>query len=211
MTRRNIGIIGAGNMGRAFATRLAAAGHDVSITATNPAHAEEAAAQAGANARAVRPDGISRNTDLLILAVAYADAADALRGAGDVAGKTIVDITNPVTPDYSGLALGFSTSAAEEIQKVVPTANVVKAFNTIFAQVLGGAPDGTRAQVLYAGDDAGAKAAVRALIESVGFEAVDSGPLANARLLEPLGMLNIYIGYNAGRGTNIAPAWVPVA
>jgi hypothetical protein len=81
----------------------------------------------------------------------------------------------------------------------------VKAFNTIFAQVLGTAPDRTRAQVLYAGDDAGAKAAVRALIESAGFEAVDAGPLTNARLLEPLGMLNIYLGYAAGRGTGIAP------
>jgi predicted dinucleotide-binding enzyme len=211
MTRTRIGIIGAGNMGRAFATRLAAAGHDVTVTATDPAHAEEAAAKAGANARAVRPAGVARDVDLIILAVPYSAAAEALRGAGDVTGKTIVDISNPVTPDYSGLALGFSTSAAEEIQKVVPTAKVVKAFNTIFAQVLGGELDGTRAQVLYAGDDAGAKAAVRALIESAGFEAVDSGPLANARLLEPLGMLNIYIGYSAGRGTGVAPAWVPVA
>jgi 8-hydroxy-5-deazaflavin:NADPH oxidoreductase len=210
MARTKIGIIGAGNMGRAFATRLAAAGHDVTITATDPAHAEEAAAQAGANARAVRPDGIARDTDLLILAVPYAAAADALRGAGDVTGKTIVDISNPVTPDYSALALGFSTSAAEEIQKAVPRAKVVKAFNTIFAQVLGAAAGGTRAQVLYAGDDAGAKAAVRALIESAGFEAVDAGRLANARLLEPLGMLTIYFGYGAGRGTGIAPAWVAV-
>jgi 8-hydroxy-5-deazaflavin:NADPH oxidoreductase len=211
MARTKIGIIGAGNMGRAFATQLAAAGHSVTITATNPAHAEEAAAKAGANARAVRTGEIARDTDLLILAVPYAAAADALRGAGDVTGKTIVDISNPVTPGYSALALGFSTSAAEEIQKAVPKAKVVKAFNTIFAQVLGAARGGTRAQVLYAGDDAGAKGAVRALIESVGFEAVDAGPLANARLLEPLGMLNIYLGYAGGRGTGIAPAWVTIA
>ncbi|HUR95614.1 MAG TPA: NADPH-dependent F420 reductase [Gemmatimonadales bacterium] len=211
MARMKIGIIGAGNMGRAFATRLAAAGHTLSITATDPAHAEEAAAMAGANARAVRPERIARDTDLLILAVPYAAATDALRGAGDVTSKTIVDITNPVTPDYSTLALGFSTSAAEEIQKALPTAKVVKAFNTIFAQVLGAAPGTTRAQVLYAGDDAGAKSAVSALIESAGFEAVDAGPLANARLLEPLGMLTIYLGYAAGRGTGIAPAWGAVA
>ena len=105
---------------------------------------------------------------------------------GDVTGKTIVDISNPVTPDYSGLALGFRTSAAEEIQKAGPTAKVVKAFNTIFAQVLGAA------------------------IESAGFEAVDAGPLANARYLEPVAWLNIYFGYMAGRGTNIAPAWQQV-
>jgi hypothetical protein len=87
----------------------------------------------------------------------------------------------------------------------------VKAFNTIFARVLGAAPDRTQAQVLYAGDDAGAKAAERALIESAGFEAVDAGPLANARLLEPCGMLNIYFGYAAGRETGIALVWIPVA
>jgi 8-hydroxy-5-deazaflavin:NADPH oxidoreductase len=86
----------------------------------------------------------------------------------------------------------------------------VKAFNTVFAQVLGAAAGGSRAQVLYAGDEAGANAAVSALIESVGFEAVDAGPLANARLLEPLGMLNIYLGYAGGRGTGIAPTWVAV-
>jgi predicted dinucleotide-binding enzyme len=211
MARTKIGIIGAGNMGRAFATRLAAAGHTVSITATDLAHAEEAAAKAGANARAVRRDAIARDTDLLILAVPYTAAAVALRGAGDLNGKTVVDISNPVTADYSGLVLGFSTSAAEEIQKVAPAAKVVKAFNTIFAQVLGAAPSGTRAQVLFAGDDEDAKTAVRALIESVGFEAVDAGPLANARLLEPLGMLTIYFGYAAGRGTGVAPAWVAVA
>jgi hypothetical protein len=120
----------------------------------NLAATKEAAAKAGANARAVRPDGVARDADLLILAVPYAATADALRGAGDVTGKTIVDISNPVTPDYSALALGFSTSAAEEIQKAVPKAKVVKAFNTIFAQVLGAALGATRAQVLYAGNDA---------------------------------------------------------
>jgi hypothetical protein len=90
--------------------------------------AEEAAAKAGANACAVRPDGIAGDTDLLILAVPYVAAADALRGAGDLTGKTLVDITNPVTPDYSALALGFSTSAAEEIQKAAPTGRGISGF-----------------------------------------------------------------------------------
>jgi hypothetical protein len=106
-------------------------------------------------------------------------------------------------------ALGCNFIAGDP--KAVPTAKVVKAFNTIFARVLGAAPDRTQAQVLYAGDDAGAKAAERALTESAGFEAVDAGPLANARLLEPCGMLNIYFGYAAGRETGIALVWIPVA
>ena len=205
MARTKIGIIGAGNMGRAFATRLAAAGHDVTITAKDAAHAEAAA---GGSVRAVPRDQIARDVDVLILATYFPDAPDALRAAGDLTGKTVVDISNPLTPDMSGLSVGYATSAAEEIQKAVPTARVVKAFNTIFASVLAGT---ARAQVFYAGDDAGAKEAVRALIESANFEAVDSGPLANARLLEPLGMLNIYFGYAAGRGTGVAPSWQPIA
>ena len=208
MARTKIGIIGAGNMGSAFAKRLAAAGHDVTITAKDPAHAEKAAASAGGSVRAVPGDQIARDAEVLILATYFPDAPDALRAAGDLTGKTVVDITNPLTPDMSGLSVGHTTSAAEEIQKAVPQAKVVKAFNTVFAQVLG---SDARAQVLYAGDDAGAKDAVRALIESAGFEAVDAGPLANARQLEPLGLLNIYFGYVAGRGTGIAPAFVAVA
>ena len=205
MARTRIGIIGAGNMGSAFAKRLAAAGHEVAIAAKNPAHAEKAAAAAGGTARAVRAEEVAKGADVVILAVPYGAAADALRGAGDVRGKTVVDITNPLTADMSGLSVGHTTSAAEEIQKAAPNAKVVKAFNTVFAQVLGGTGKG---QVFFAGDDAGAKDAVRALIESAGFEAVDAGPLSNARYLEPLGMLNIYFGYVAGRGTGNAPAFV---
>lgn len=203
-----IGIIGAGNMGTALATRLAKAGHEITITAKNHSHAEKAAAAAGAKARAVRPSEITSGADLLILATPYAGAVDALRAAGDVRGKTVVDISNPLKPDMSGLSLGYSTSAAEEIQRAVSEVKVVKAFNTIFAQVLAGTG---KAQVFYAGDDAAAKEAVRGLIESAGFEAVDAGPLANARHLEPVGMLNIFLGYVAGRGTAVAPAWVKVA
>ncbi|MFL5616816.1 MAG: NADPH-dependent F420 reductase [Gemmatimonadaceae bacterium] len=212
MTHAKIGIIGAGKMGTAFAKRLAASGHDVSITARHEAHAQQAASSTGGKVRAVRPSEIARDADLLILATPYASAADALRAAGDVSGKTVVDITNPVTPDMSGLAVGYTSSAAEEIQKSAPAARVVKAFNTIFAHVLSDAPsNGSKAQVLYAGDDAKAKEDVRKLIESAGFEAVDAGPLANARQLEPLGLLNIFLGYVAGRGTGIAPAFVSVA
>jgi len=86
----------------------------------------------------------------------------------------------------------------------------VKAFNTVFAQVLTEGPQlaGTPVQVFYAGDDAGAKDAVKALIQSLGFIPIDAGGLKNARYLEPLAGLNIYFGYGAGRGTAIAPAWV---
>ena len=203
-----IGIIGAGNMGSAFAKRLVAAGHEVTITAQDPSHAEQAASAAGGSVRAVPQGQIAAGAELLVLATPYGAAVEALRGAGDTDGKTVIDITNPLNAEMSGLTVGFTSSAAEEIQRAVPGARVVKAFNTVFAQVLGGAPAGAKVQVLFAGDDDAAKQTVRSLIESADFEAVDAGPLANARYLEPLGMLNIYLGYVAGRGTGAAPAWV---
>ena len=207
-----IGIIGAGNMGSAFAKRLAGAGHEVTITAQDPSHAEAAASGAGGNVRAVSLEQIASASELLIVATPYEASAEALRGAGDVDGKTVIDISNPLTPDYSGLTVGYSSSAAEEIQKAVPSAWIVKAFNTVFAQVLAAQGRGDRkVQVLYAGDDDSAKQAVRALIESAGFEAVDAGPLSNARYLEPLGMLNIFLGYMAGQGTGVAPTWINCA
>jgi 8-hydroxy-5-deazaflavin:NADPH oxidoreductase len=204
-----IGIIGAGNMGSAFAKRLGAAGHEVTITAQDLSHAEQAASATGAGVRAVPQGQIAAGAEVLILATPYGESVDALHGAGDTDGKTVIDISNPLNDDMSGLTVGFTSSAAEEIQKAVPNARIVKAFNTVFAQVLGA--DATavpNVQVLYAGDDDAAKKTVRTLIESARFEAIDAGPLSNARYLEPLGMLNIYLGYVAGRGTESAPAWV---
>lgn len=207
-----IGIIGAGNMGSAFAKRLGAAGHEIAITARELSHAEQAASAAGGSVRAVPQGQVAAGAELLILAAPYVAAVEALRGAGDTRGKTVIDITNPLNEEMSGLTVGFTSSAAEEIQNAVPGARVVKAFNTVFAQVLGAeAGAGARVQVLYAGDDAGAKQMVRGLIESAGFEGVDAGPLANARYLEPLGMLTIYLGYVAGRGTGVAPVWIEAA
>jgi predicted dinucleotide-binding enzyme len=208
-----IGIIGAGNMGTAFSRRLAAAGHELAITARNLDEARQAASGAGAKARAVPQEDVAEGTDLLVLAVPYAQAAKALRAVRHTDGKAVIDISNPLTEDMSGLAVGHTTSAAEEIQRAVPGAKIVKAFNTVFAQVLGEPPAAgdPKVQVFYAGDDAGAKDTARRLIESANFEAVDAGSLANARQLEPLGFLNIWLGYVGGRGTGIAPGWRQVA
>ncbi|WP_223871850.1 NADPH-dependent F420 reductase [Candidatus Dactylopiibacterium carminicum] len=123
----------------------------------------------------------------------------------------MIDITNPLTADYMGLTLGYSSSAAEEIAKTVPGAHVVKAFNTVLAQVLAEGPafgNGQTVPVFYAGDDAAAKQTVRTLIDSLGFTPVDAGGLQNARYLEPVAGLNIYFAYGAGHGTQIAPTWI---
>jgi 8-hydroxy-5-deazaflavin:NADPH oxidoreductase len=205
-----VSIIGAGNMGSAFARQLSQAGHQVRITARDLGKAQKAAANLS-HTTVVNASEVANGADLIILATGYADAVSALQSAGDLTGKTIVDITNPVTPDYMALTIGHSTSAAEEIARAFPKANVVKAFNTLFAQVLAEGADfgaGNKVSVFYAGDDAAAKTAVHTLAESMGFKAVDAGGLKNARYLEPLAGLNIYLGYGAGMGTSIAPAWI---
>src|ERR1700690_4238863 len=209
----NITILGAGNMGSALAKRLARVGHQVKITSRDPAKAQTAAAAAPGSVAVAAQDALS-GSDVVVLATGYAEAIPALRSLGSLDGKIVIDITNPLTPDYMGLTVGFSSSAAEEIAKAVPGAEVVKAFNTVFAQVLSNGPGlrgGQVVPVYFASDSERAKQTARALIESIGFKAVDAGGLKNARYLEPLAGLNIYFGYGAGQGTGIAPTWMKAA
>lgn len=206
----NITLIGAGNMGSALTKQLTLAGHAVRITARDLAKAQALAA-ANPGAVAVAPADALAGSDVVIVATGYADAVPALRSLGSLAGKIVIDITNPLTADFMGLTLGFDTSAAEEIAKALPEAEVVKAFNTLFASVLADGPqfaDGQVAPAFFAGDSERAKQTAKSLIESVGFTPVDAGPLKNARYLEPLAGLNIYLGYGAGLGTAIAPTWI---
>ena len=204
----NITIVGTGNMGKALAARFAKAGHRLTIVSRDPAHAASLAAAVGA--RAASDSAAVRDAEVVVVATPYEEAVPALRKLGNLAGKVVVDITNPLTADYMGLTIGHSSSAAEEIAKALSGAEVVKAFNTVFAQVLQEGGDfggGNTVQVFYAGDSVRAKQVVEALIKSIGFAAIDAGPLKNARYLEPVAGLNIYFGYGAGKGTNIAPAW----
>ena len=205
-----ITVIGIGNMGSAFVKQLSLAGHQVSVTARD---VEKANVLAGKypNARAVSAANAAQGADVVILATGYGDAVTALKSLGNLAGKVVVDITNPLTADYMGLTLGFSTSAAEEIAKAIPDAHVVKAFNTLFAQVLDGGADFGNDQavnVFVAGDNEQAKQTVITLAKSMKFSTTDAGGLKNARYLEPLAGLNIYLGYGAGLGTSIAPTWI---
>lgn len=203
-------VIGAGNMGAAFVKQLTRAGHQVAVTARDSNKAAQLAA-AHPGAVAVPVTGAAADADAVILATGYGDAPAALQAVGDLNGKVVIDITNPLTPDYMGLTVGHVTSAAEEIAKAVPGAEVAKAFNTVFAQVLDAGPDlgeGRKVTVFVASDSARAKQTALALAHSIGFDTIDAGALKNARYLEPLAGLNIYLGYGAGLGTNIAPTWI---
>ncbi|THF64778.1 NADPH-dependent F420 reductase [Pseudothauera nasutitermitis] len=206
----DITIVGAGNMGSGFVRQLAKAGHKLRVTARDLSKAQALAA-AHPGVQALPAAEALGDSQVVIVATGYADAVPALRALGSLDGRIVVDITNPLTADYMDLTLGFETSAAEEIAKALPGAQVVKAFNTVLAQVLAEGPAfaaGQTVPVFYAGDDERAKQTARVLIDSIGFKPVDAGPLKNARYLEPVAGLNIYFAYGAGHGTQIAPTWI---
>ncbi len=187
--KRKIAIIGKGHVGAALNDGITKAGYETRMTGKGAA-AREAAAWG----------------DVIILAVPFGaiDAVVAELG-GAVDGKAIVDVTNALGP-AGQLALGFTTSGAEQLQKKLSKARVVKAFNSIFAQNMSsGKLKGAALFLPVAGDDAAARESVLQLAREIGFDAVDAGPLSNARLLEPFGFLNIQLGYvvNKGLGAGI--------
>jgi predicted dinucleotide-binding enzyme len=191
----SISIIGLGGMGRAIGARAVEAGHAVEVIGRDPAKAKELAGALGGGVTA-GTFGTTPAGDLVILAVPYAGAVPVVAQYGDaLAGKVIIDITNPMKADASGLSTPDGTSAAQEIAKAAPaSAHVVKAFNTVFGHVL--AP-GRRLDVLFAGDDARAKASVSAFIESLGLRPLDAGGLEMAHWLEGTGLLMVSL---AGHG-----------
>jgi predicted dinucleotide-binding enzyme len=188
MAKQKIGIIGSGNVGSALARSITRAGHEVKTV--------------GSNAPAVRETAAWAN--LVILAVPFGAIDDVVKSAGDMlAGKTLVDVTNVLDASMN-LAVGHTTSGAEELQKKLPKARVVKALNTVFAQHMDTGRLGNQQLTAFvAGDNAAAKAAVLELTREIGFDAVDAGPLRNARLLEPLACLNIHLGYVLKMGPQI--------
>lgn len=206
-----IAVIGTGNMGAGFARALVKVGANVIIGSRDASKAEALAAELAGKARVASVATAAQAADVVLLALPYDAIADTLKSMGELKGKILIDISNPVTADFQGLQLGTTTSAAEVIQAAVPNARVVKAFNTIFAQLLSPeARQGNTLQVLVAGDDSGAKNEVLDLTRTMGFEPVDAGPLRNSRFLEPVGGMNIYFGFFLGWGPATAPSWVRI-
>ena len=198
-----IGIIGAGKMGGGLGRLWAAKGHQGLFGSREP---EKARAQTASldNARGGSLEEAAAFGEIILLSVPWSAAIDAVKSLQRLSGKTLIDLTNPIAPGMT-LAVGHTTSAAEEIAKVANGAHVVKAFNGIHYSLLDNPRfDGYPADVYYCGDDAGAKAAVAQLITDAGFEPVDVGLLENARLLEPLANLWMKLAFVQGLGTEFA-------
>jgi predicted dinucleotide-binding enzyme len=126
-----------------------------------------------------------------------------LAGAGSFAGKIVIDLLNPILPDLSGMAVGMTTSATEIVASWCPGARVVKAFNTISYVVMANpVVNGEPVVMFYCGDDAEAKKVTAQLAAELGFNAVDAGPLIQARLLEPFALLWTSLAFKQGFGVH---------
>jgi 8-hydroxy-5-deazaflavin:NADPH oxidoreductase len=197
-----ITIIGTGNMARGIAARALAAGHDIQLLGSTRQKAEMLAKELDSDRITTGESGDALTGDIVFLAVWYPVATQLVQQLGDaLAGKVVVDITNPVDVEtFDGLVTPADSSAAEEIAKLVPAgAKVVKAFNTTFAGTLVvGQVDGRPLDVLIASDDDDAKATVTEFAESAGLRPLDAGPLRRARQLEALGFLHMTLQPNFG-------------
>lgn len=198
-----IAIIGAGNVGTTLAGGWRKAGHDIVFGVRNPVgkKAELAALGDVASTR----DAAAR-ADLIVIAVPWTGIDDVTSELAAVAaGKTVIDVTNPIAPPYTDLSVAGSDSGAERVARNLKQSRVVKAFNTIGAEVMANPryPDGP-AFLPVAGDDPRAKAAAIALARDLGFEPIDAGPLSMARYLEPFAMLWINLALVQGLGRSFA-------
>lgn len=190
-------IVGAGNVGKGLAAAAVKAGHEVTITSRNPEHYTEAAKQTGA-----RPAALGQAVDgaeVVVLAVPSNSIEEATEELGDaLRGKVVVDPTNRVKPDDPAAVLDGS-SVAERLQGKLRDAIVVKALNTIFSANYANPKSGGQALDAYvAGDDDAARKKVMQLVDSIGFRPIDAGPLAMARVLEGMALMNIMLQIRNG-------------
>lgn len=199
-----LAVIGAGNVGRALGSAWLRCGHQVRFGVRNPAdlkYRDLAATGVGA------PGAAAAEADVVVLATPWPATETAIRGLGPLAGKTVIDCTNPLGmgPDGLQLVVGYGTSGAEMVAQWAAGAAVFKAFNTTGAANMGNlSAFATRPVMFVAGDDAARKPAVMELARDIGFEPRDAGPLRIARLLEPFAMLWIDQALNRGAGDQFA-------
>ncbi len=198
-----IAVIGAGKVGGTLGGGLERAGHDIVYGVRDPEDPKHAALlAAGARADTVR--GAVEASELVLLTTPWAAVRSALEAAGDLGGRPLLDATNPIGPGLT-LTHGHTDSGAEQVARWAVGARVVKIFNTTGVENMA-APvvDGRPSVMLACADDADARALALGLARDLGFEPVDAGPLAQARLLEPLALLWIKLALQLGQGRGFA-------
>jgi 8-hydroxy-5-deazaflavin:NADPH oxidoreductase len=199
----DITIIGTGNMARGIGSRALAGGHNLTVVGKDSESAQAVAADIGGEGSVkTAVTGEPLEGDVVVLAVYYPDARTAVEQHADqLAGKLVVDITNPVDENLDGLVVPADGSATQELAGLAPDARFVKAFNTTFAGTLtAGEVSGHKLDVLIAGDDDEAKATVAGLARDGGLNPIDVGPQKRARELEALGLLHMALQNTLGTG-----------
>jgi predicted dinucleotide-binding enzyme len=204
-----VGILGSGLMGGKLGTLFARAGHEVVFSyARSTRKLTKLAKDARGNARAGTPREAAQDADALLLAVHWSRLTDVLTQAGDLAGKVILSCTLPMNDDDTGLVIGLTSSGAETLAARLPKARVVSAFHTVPSEVLFDVYEARRKarrpNLVYSGDDAKSKKVAAQLIQDVGFDPVDAGPLRIARYTEPFALLMGQLAYEGKDGPELA-------
>ena len=204
----NITIVGPGKLGSGLAKLWTRKGHGVSLTfSRDPVKLEAIAKELGPLAHAGSLEEAVARSEVVVFTTKWALVPEALAQAGSLEGKVVLDCTNTMTPRKTAEGLAELRSCAEVLAQMAPGARVIKTFNQAFQQLLHSESRlfaGQKPTMFYCGDDAAAKAIAARLIEDTDFEAVDAGPLENARLVEAYALLVIRLGHTLGLGTDIA-------
>lgn len=195
-----VGVLGSGLMGGKLGTIFARAGHSVIFSYTRSRDKlERLARDAGKNARAGTPAEAAKGANALLLAVHWLQFNDVLKQAGDLSGKVVLTCSLPMNKENTELVVGRTSSAAEELAKMIPKARVVCAFNTVPSEVLFSVFESrrksARPSLVYCGDDSKSKKIAAQLIKDVGFDPIDAGPLRIARYTEPFALLVAQLAY----------------
>jgi NADPH-dependent F420 reductase len=203
----NIAVIGTGNVGSVLGSRWAQNGHNMVFGSREPSSpkVQELLQRSGANARATTVAEAIASAEVVVLTTPWGTTEAIIKSIGDWRNKILIDCTNPLAKDLSGLMVGQTTSAGELTAEWARGARVVKAFNNTGAGNMANPVYGdTAATMFICGDDPDAKKVVGELATDLGFEVADAGGLVMARYIEPLAMLWIRLAYVQGLGPNIA-------
>lgn len=204
----NITIVGPGKLGSGLGKLWTRKGHEVFLTfSRDPAKLEAVAKDLGALAHAATVEEAVGKSEVIVLSTKWALVPEVLAQAGSLEGKIVLDCTNTMTPRKTAEGLPELRSCAEVLATMAPGARVIKTLNQSFQQVLHSESrlfGGQKPTMFYCGDDVAAKAVAAKLVEELDFEAVDAGPLENARLVEAYALLVIRLGHTLGLGTDIA-------